>query len=151
MKQYTTSINGMRDLHLHVSRMYACAFRQAGITLPQYVLLNQLVELGPMSFTELAKRLYISKPCLTPMIKRLIRHDWIRKENSRTDKRSYFIQVTPKGKSAVKRIQNQVFQFRIRVLNDMSVRERKVILKYQQNLSLRVAKALQSRNYFKFR
>lgn len=52
----------------------------------------------------------ISKPSVTDMVNALIKKDYLLKEPSKSDKRSYTLSVTPKGQELVETTYNEYFK-----------------------------------------
>jgi DNA-binding MarR family transcriptional regulator len=58
---------------------------------------------GPITPTELAGRLGLAPPTLSAWIRRLTEEGQVRKQPHPTDRRSYLLELTPEGKSAIER------------------------------------------------
>ena len=59
-----------REVQPKFSRMYAQILDRVDLTLPQYMLLFQLMLLGTVSMTEISGRLAITKPAVTNLVDR---------------------------------------------------------------------------------
>jgi DNA-binding MarR family transcriptional regulator len=68
------------------------------ITLTQCEVLLALAESGPIRQTDLADQILVNKATLIPMIERLERQGWIKKQSNADDHRSYFLALTDAGK-----------------------------------------------------
>ena len=67
------------------------------LTVNQFHYIDAIHELGKPTFTELAKRLRITKASVTAGINKLTELGFTRKIQSETDKRTYHIQLTGQG------------------------------------------------------
>ncbi|BBI36312.1 MarR family transcriptional regulator [Cohnella abietis] len=63
-----------------------------------------LFELRRTSVTDLCNRLCISRPNMTPLINKLVQHDWVERQTSSEDRRVIQIAITTKGDQFCKEI-----------------------------------------------
>ena len=111
MKNTETSFTHLREIHLKWLRLYVRILTQTGLTLPKYSLLSQLVRHGKMPMTEASEKLYISKPALTNLVKRMEKERLLKKLEHPKDQRSYLLEVLPKGKKITLTAQNDILKF----------------------------------------
>ncbi len=66
---------------------------------PRFIHILHITDVfGPMNMSELAKRLNISAPNLTPIIDKLIAEGYVQKLKDESDRRISIVQTTKKGK-----------------------------------------------------
>ena len=72
-------IDYFREIQVKFSRIYVELLSEGDITLPQYVLLSQLVSVGTIPMSEASKRLHLSKPAITNLVDRLEQKKLVRR------------------------------------------------------------------------
>ncbi|MBI1306781.1 MAG: MarR family transcriptional regulator [Bacteroidetes bacterium] len=82
-----------------ITRLYQPLLEKLDITYPQYLVLMVLWHEEKLSITELGQRLFLNTNTLTPLIKKMKEKNLIKKQRSRSDERSVFVQLTEKGKA----------------------------------------------------
>lgn len=70
----------------------------SGIRIAQHRVLGQLMKSGPLSMSEIGRRLYISKPSMTTLADTLIENGWAERHNDPEDRRVINLAITPEGK-----------------------------------------------------
>ncbi|WP_112182553.1 MarR family winged helix-turn-helix transcriptional regulator [Paraliobacillus zengyii] len=83
-----------------MTKRYRPLLEDLQITYPQYLVLLVLWEKDAISVKELGHRLYLDSGTLTPMLKRMAEHDWIKRERSDQDERKVIVTLTEKGRAA---------------------------------------------------
>lgn len=78
---------------------------------------------GPVTPSEISEFFNISKPSVTVIIKALVNKKYLKKEPSRTDKRSYYLNITKKGNSLVKETFDEYFKIIELLQNEMVLQE----------------------------
>lgn len=73
----------------------------AHITASQLYYLKSIDKLGSPSFSELTRKLQISKPSVSSGVNRLLQRGLVSKQQSVEDRRVFYISVTAKGKELV--------------------------------------------------
>jgi DNA-binding MarR family transcriptional regulator len=68
---------------------------------PEYIVLSMLME-EKLAISEIGNRLHRSKPCMSALIRRLIREGKVRRIPSRADRRVTRIAITSEGRSAIR-------------------------------------------------
>lgn len=124
-----------REVQLNFSRLYTTVLTQAELTLPQYALLNQLAALGPVSMTLVSKKLHISKPAVTNLVDRLEQNRCLKRLAHPKDRRIYLLQIQPKGKKIVRKIQAHVLAILLQTLAQFSAKDKKTITQFYKLLS----------------
>ncbi|HYO52983.1 MarR family transcriptional regulator [Archangium sp.] len=74
------------------------------ITPPQLAVLEALLHLGPMSQSELGRKLLRSNPNMTALLDTLERNEWIQRERSPEDRRVVVVSLTPEGRRVIEKI-----------------------------------------------
>ncbi|HYO72887.1 MAG TPA: MarR family transcriptional regulator [Archangium sp.] len=74
------------------------------ITPPQLGVLEALLHVGPMSQSELGRKLLRSNPNMTALLDNLERHKWIQRERSPEDRRVVVVSLTPEGRRVIERV-----------------------------------------------
>ena len=70
-----------------------------GLTYTQYVTMMALWEQDEIPVKELGRRVYLDSATLTPLLKRLEAHGYVRRERSQVDERSVIISLTEEGRA----------------------------------------------------
>ncbi|MDX2370809.1 MAG: MarR family transcriptional regulator [Colwellia sp.] len=84
-----------------ITQAYRSLLKPLKLTYPQFVVMMALWEQDSVSVTELAREVGLSKPTMTPLLKRLELLDYINREFLSGDDRKKCISLTPTGKSLV--------------------------------------------------
>ena len=80
-----------------MNNLYSNALQPFELTYPQYLVLLSLWENDGILVNDLEERLNLDTGTLTPMINRMVAHDWIRKVRTHTDERKVYIYLQPKA------------------------------------------------------
>ena len=144
MKEKEALFQHLRTIQLKYSRLYTHILSQADLSLPQYALLNQLDSSGPLPMTEISGRLHISKPAVTNLVDRLEKKKFLKRTPHPRDRRIYLLELSPKGKTIARKIQNYVLAFLFKTFDQFSVKERKTVQRFYACLSEIMDEALQT-------
>lgn len=87
----------------------------------QYI--HVIDKLGKTNFTELSKKLHITKPTVTAFVSKLIKQEIIEKTQSDLDKRSYIIKLTNYGKEIAKIYNTSLTSFAKKLKSSMTTKE----------------------------
>ena len=136
MNEKEQFVRQFREIQPKFSRFYARTLTQADLTLPQFALLSQLVNRGPVSMTEVSGKLHITKPAVTNLVDRLERNRFLKRLPHPRDRRVSLLQIQPKGERIVEKTQGQALRFLLKTLNRFSASERKTIARFYALLSL---------------
>ena len=74
------------------------------ITPPQFAVLEALLHVGPMSQSELGRKLLRSNPNMTALLDNLERDKRIQRERSPEDRRVVMVSLTPEGRRVIERV-----------------------------------------------
>lgn len=80
-----------------LTRRYKPFLDPLGLTYTQYVTMMALWEEDHVPVKELGRKLYLDSATLTPLLKRLEAHGYVRRERSKQDERSVIISLTEEG------------------------------------------------------
>ncbi|MBR3159127.1 MAG: MarR family transcriptional regulator [Atopobiaceae bacterium] len=82
-----------------LTRRYKPLLDPLGLTYTQYVTMMALWEQDEIPVKELGRRVYLDSATLTPLLKRLEAHGYVRRERSQVDERSVIISLTEEGRA----------------------------------------------------
>ena len=80
-----------------MNKLYSDVLQPFELTYPQYLVLLALWEKDGILVNDLEERFNLDTGTLTPMINRMVAHDWIRKERSHTVERNVYIYLKQKA------------------------------------------------------
>ena len=69
-----------------------------GVTATHYNIIELIYRKGKMNGKELARNLGVSQPAISRQLKFLIENDLVVQEQDSSDRRTFYLNVTPKGK-----------------------------------------------------
>ncbi|MBU9888452.1 MAG: MarR family transcriptional regulator [Candidatus Omnitrophica bacterium] len=124
-----------REIHPKFSRFYVQVLQSAGVSLPQYALLNQLAHSGPVSMTEVSGRLQITKPAVTNLVDRLEEKKCLRRLPHPKDRRVILLTLLPKGAKLVRRVQTAGLNLLLKAYDHFNETEHAVISRFYSSLS----------------
>jgi len=125
----------LRKVHLRFSRFYTRVLAQAGISLPQYALLNELANAESMPMTEVSGRLHITKPAVTHLVDRLEKAGLLKRISHPKDRRVYLLEIQPKGRKLVQEAQAKALSIFLKTLDQFSNAERKTMGRFYELLA----------------
>jgi DNA-binding MarR family transcriptional regulator len=96
----------------------------AGLSLPQYHLLEALRETLELPVGELADRAGVAPPTATRMLDCLARDGFVERRHSETDRRSVLVRLTAEGEQAVDKAQDVIEAWRRQVFESLAPEER---------------------------
>ncbi len=135
MNERDEFIQTFREIQPKFSRVYARLLIEADLTLPQYVLLNQLVDRGVLTMTEVSEKLHITKPAVTSLVDRLEKNRFLKRLAHPRDRRISLLEIQPKGKKIVRKVQGHILPLLLRTLDAFGPKERKLISRFYTRLS----------------
>ena len=130
MREKDTFTQYFREAQVGFSRFFAVILIQAGLTLPQYALLNQLALSGSIPMTEASKQLRITKPAVTHLVDRLEKNKYLKRLSHAKDRRIFLLEIQPKGLSLVRGVQSQVLDILLKALSQFSDQDQKTIAQF---------------------
>ena len=80
-----------------IIRIYRKPLEEIGLTYTQYIVMMVLWEFGDMSEKELGGKLYLDSGTLTPVLKKLEKSGFVKRQRAEKDERSLNISLTDNG------------------------------------------------------
>lgn len=133
-----------REIHLKFSRFFTRVLTEAGLTLPQYALLNQIAASGPLPMSEAGLRLYVSKPAVTSLVDRLEAAGYLARRPHPRDRRITLLEIQPRGRKLVANTQGSLFRVLLLTLGGLRPEEREAIDRFYRRLAENLEKALEA-------
>ncbi|NNE28376.1 MAG: MarR family transcriptional regulator [Saprospiraceae bacterium] len=99
--------------------------RNSGITIDQWVLLQQLGEKDGISQWELANAVYKDAPTVTRIIDLLVEAGLVLRATDQDDRRKFLIRLTQAGKKKIREVEPLVQEFRSLLFNGMNKKQLK--------------------------
>jgi DNA-binding MarR family transcriptional regulator len=97
---------------------------EAGLSLPQYYVLEALRDTHELPVGELADRAGVAPPTATRMLDCLARDGFVERRHSETDRRSVLVSLTPDGAQAVEKAHAVIEAWRRQVFESLEPEER---------------------------
>jgi len=107
----------------------------AGLTLPQYHLLEALSGDEELSVGSLAEAAGVAPPTATRMLDCLARDGYVERRHSESDRRAVLVSLTPSGRIAVQAARELVTAWRRRVFEALEPEEREQVATLLNRLS----------------
>ena len=82
-----------------VVRRYRPLLEPLGLTYTQYIAMMAFWEHKTLTVGRLGELLHLDSGTLTPVLKKMEKAGWIRRERSRTDERQTIVTITPDGEA----------------------------------------------------
>ena len=82
-----------------ITNLYTPFLKKLGITYTQYIVFLVLWEQDGITVGDLCKRLYLDNGTVTPLLKKLEKAGYIRRERSKDDERIVMVYLTDSGKA----------------------------------------------------
>jgi DNA-binding MarR family transcriptional regulator len=100
-----------REAQPKFSRFYACLLDRENLTLSQYAVLSELAGAKqPLTMSELARRLHITKPAVTSLADNLEKNHFAIRKPHPSDRRAQLLAIKPRGRKAVEHTQDAVLK-----------------------------------------
>lgn len=80
-----------------IVRRYRPLLEPLGLTYTQYIVMMMLWEHHALSVSHLGKSLYLDSGTLTPILKKMEKSGWVRRERNHNDERQVIVTITAKG------------------------------------------------------
>jgi DNA-binding MarR family transcriptional regulator len=93
----------VRTLNRVVSSLYDGALAQVGMKTTQFSLLVATANSEPVRPSELAKMLEMDESTMSRNVERMCARGWLQLRPEGEDRRSHFIEVTEKGRAAIRK------------------------------------------------
>jgi DNA-binding MarR family transcriptional regulator len=85
--------------NIAINRAYRPALEALGLTYPQYLVLNALVEIGDQTIGAIGERLALESSTVTPLVKRMESAGLVKRERNRDDERQVIVSLSADGKA----------------------------------------------------
>lgn len=109
-------------------------FREYGITLGQFAVLEALNTKGPITIQEIIDVILATSGNMTVLIKNLEKSKLVKKKVNPKDKRSYLVSLTPKGEELIKEVFPKHMEIISKKLEVYSPEEKKNLLELLKRL-----------------
>lgn len=135
-------VQQFRQIQPKYSRLYNRLLTREGISLPHFALLSLLASDGILSMTEASEKLLITKPAVTNLADRLEKKGLLKRQPHDEDRRVYLLEIQPKGRQLVRRVQNQTFGIILESLATFNHQEKEVMIRFYGLLSKKLDRTL---------
>lgn len=108
-------------------RQNYCSQSVNGLTLQQYRLMSDLLS-GPSSTSSLAEKFSVSMPAISRMISALEKDGWIKKIDSKEDKRQSLISITKQGEKVLRESKDNFFSKLVPRLESLTKKEKQILI-----------------------
>ncbi len=134
----------LRGIQIRFARFFDLVLQGKKVTVSQYNVLATLSSEGPLAMNRVAKKLHITKPAITHLVDCLENEKLISRDSHPKDRRVFLLNLTNKGKILVRNVQRRFIKFATVALSRVSMRERKIIKRFYQILTIQLDKVLSS-------
>lgn len=93
MSQQEELLHLFREISGMIASKYRGDYGDFKLTMPQVVVLNELMERGPMKISELAEQAHCSNSTVSGIVDRLERDDWVHRIRSKQDRRVVMVEI----------------------------------------------------------
>ena len=133
MESFITTQNGILIIAMSralqtIHRKSELLFRQNGMTLAQFAVLEALLHKGDMTIGALIDRVLSSSGNMTVVIRNLERRGWVWRIENQADKRSFLISLTEDGRALITHIFAQHMALVEESLAPLTMRERETVI-----------------------
>lgn len=87
--------------HESTKRINTLLINETDFNISDYYYLTAISNMKHPNFSDVAQALNLTKPAVSALIKRLIRHELIEKIQCAEDRRVFYLAITPKGKAMI--------------------------------------------------
>ena len=85
--------------------------------------------------TEAGSRLGITKPAVTNLVDRLEKKGFLQRSSHTKDRRIFLLEIKPKGKTLVRRVQGEALCVLLKTLEKFTGREKETVARFYEFLS----------------
>ena len=135
MREKDEFARSFQEIQPKFSRLLTRLLNEADLSLPQFAVLNQLVDLRTLSMTEVSRRLHITKPAVTHHVDRLEKRALLKRIPHATDRRIFILEILPKGERIIRKTQAYFLKLLLKTLRAFRSQERKTIRRFYALLS----------------
>lgn len=132
------AVHKFDDLIEFIARRFhnvgASSLENMDITLPQFILMKLISDMGTPKMTDLANELGVTMGNTTAMSDRLIKEDYIERKNDPEDRRIVRLSLTKKGADLIKRAEKIRKENMSALLKRISIHDQEAMLKIMEKL-----------------
>lgn len=107
---------------------------ESGLTTSQFGVLEALWHLGPLCLSDLAKKLLKTGGNLTLVVRNLERDGFVRRKQTKEDRRFYLVQLTAKGEKLIRKVFRQHLGRLIKVMGALQPAEQQELARLCKKL-----------------
>lgn len=96
-------LDGVRSLVREIRLAGTQSQRQQGLSAAQLFVLQVLAQWPDLSINDLAERTSTDQSSVSVVVQKLVHGDYVTKERSREDQRSFRVRLTPKGREVARK------------------------------------------------
>lgn len=142
MREKEKFASQFREIQPKFSRFYVRRLTEVDMSLPQFALLGQMAAHGVISMTEASAKLDITKPAVTHLVDRLEKNGFLRRRAHPNDRRIFLLELQPKGKRLVQKVQGGALRLLLGTLKEFNAREKETIAQFYSGLSRKLDETL---------
>jgi MarR family 2-MHQ and catechol resistance regulon transcriptional repressor len=109
-------------------------FKEDGLSIAQTELIFQLFIEGPLSMSQLAEKMFITKGALSQLVKSLEEKTIVEKHNSREDNRVSHVSLSRNAEARIRRMHEDQYAHMKHIFNDFSDEDIGTLATYLHNL-----------------
>lgn len=132
----------IRQVHHRFAKYFSRRCASANITLPQYMLLMNLIEEGEQKMNTIARFLQVSTPAITNLVDKLEASGYVRRLPHPDDRRAHIITLTPEGEEFVDGFRKESLMFLADSISALPEPEREVVHRFYTGLIATLDEAL---------
>lgn len=117
----------------YISKHLNDTLQQHGLYQAQWSILYYLYKNGPKTQTDIMNYFHVNAPTITRTVKRMEENGWVSRVAG-SDRRERFIELTDESKKKYKEIENVVSQHEERMLINLSIEEKEILLQLLEKI-----------------
>lgn len=125
----------LRRIARAVDRYSHRLLMRSGLTLPQLAALREVERRGQVSASQLARALHLSQPTVTGIVDRLVRRGLVERARGDSDRRTVWVAVTRKGRTALEAAPSLLQDRFLHELRSLDVGQQEVLVKTLQRIA----------------
>lgn len=139
MSRLDDQARALRDATVEFVKKYQFRDRNEtvayGLSVSHTYALGSVVRLGPLTMAELADDLHLRASTLSRVVDQLVRKDWVRREQSREDRRVWYVAATRTGQALWRQIDGDLLAIDREVLASVAPADRADVIRAVRLLS----------------
>lgn len=129
----------LRDIHYGLVRLTRSTLHETGLTPPRFHTLWLVVSFGPLSMSEVHKKLHVSKSSVTALVDGLVADGLIDRRRADTDRRKVMLSATATGCGVLEEIRKHRSDLVDWALENASAEERMRLKRTLDSLKRRLS------------